>query len=134
MRSDRGNVIVEFVGVTIGMLLPVVFVASGCWSVAQAHLALRDASVSSVRGFVLAETETQGFSRMNAIVSDVVSGFGINAEQVQRVVRCSNSNCVAGGTHVTVKLNYVVKFALPLYGNFNIPISDSHTEQVDEVR
>lgn len=134
MKSDEGNVVVEFVGIVIGMLIPIIFVADACWSVAQAHLAMREAAVSSARGFVSSQGSSQGAYRMNAIVSDVVSQVGIIPSEVSRDISCSQANCLAGGTQVTVRLNYAVKFSLPIFGNINIPISDSHTEQVDEIK
>lgn len=134
MKSDRGNVVVEFVGVAIGMLIPVVFVANGCWAVAQAHLALRDAAVSSARGFVLAENSNEGAHRLNAIIADVVNSAGISPGSVTHDVSCSTSNCLAGGTYVTVRVKHQVRFEVPIFGAFTIPISDSHTEQVDEIK
>lgn len=134
LKSDSGNVIVEFVGIAIGMLIPVIFVATGCWNIAQAHLALRDAAVSSARGFVLSSTESQGYGRMNSIVNDIVADYGISPQNVVRTATCSTSNCVARGTLVTVRVRYNVKFSIPIFGNYSIPISDTHTEQVDEVQ
>lgn len=134
MNSDRGNVVVEFIGIAIGMLIPVVFVANGCWAVAQAHLALRDAAVSSARGFVLSQSVSEGVHRMNVIIADVVSSAGISPGSVTHDYSCSTSNCLSGGNQVTVRVKHEVQFEVPIFGNFAIPISDSHTEQVDEIK
>lgn len=134
MKSEEGNAVVEFIGVVVGMLIPVIFVATGCWNIAQAHMALRDAAVTSTRGFVLSKTRAEAQYRMNAIVNDVVATHGIAANRVGRTVTCSTNNCMALGNLVSVKLSYAVNFSVPIFGNFSVPISDSHMEQVDEFK
>lgn len=134
MKSDYGNVVVEFTGIAIGMLIPVLFIATGCWNIAEGHLALRDAATSSARGFVLAHSRPQAVNRMNLIVNDIVSDYGINPKSVSRKYSCSSNSCTTAGTQVTVNLRYNIKFTIPIFGTFNIPISDTHTEQIDEVK
>jgi hypothetical protein len=134
MKSDHGNVIVEFVGISVGMLVPIIFVASGAWSVAQAQFALRDAATSSARGFVQSDSVSDGSAKMKLIIADIAIQNGIDPRLIIQKITCSKSNCLTGGSQVTVNLDYAVKFSLPVFGDLTIPISDSHTEQVDEVK
>ena len=131
---DQGNVIVEFVGLVVCVMVPLAFVASSLWSVAVTQLALHNSTHGASRAYVLSETVPIAKARVAAVTSAAMSRYGIPGTTVRTVIRCSTSNCLVPGAYVTVTSSRMVTVRLPVIGARTVTVSASDTAVVDVSR
>lgn len=134
MNDDEGNVITEFIGVVIGLMIPVMFIATSCWTIVETELAMRTASESMARAYVVAPSEKVAVQRSRSILKLVLSDHGIASSQVRTRITCSQSPCLTAGAAVTVSLTRKTTASIPGFGSRTVTQSQSHTATVDQVR
>lgn len=131
MTNTHGNVVVEFVGVVVGLMLPLVYVGSACWDVARVQLALRTAAHSGSRAYVLSPNARVATSRLGTVVSTALQDAGVSATGTIRRVSCSQTPCLTPGGYVTVSLTRPVAVAVPVLGTWTVRMTASDTSVVD---
>jgi Flp pilus assembly protein TadG len=134
MRDDSGNVIAEFVGVVVGLMIPVMFIATSCWSFVETDLALRAAAESMARTYVVSPNQSVAQQRSRAVLRVVLKDHGIPTSQVTSKVSCSASPCLTAGSAITVTLKRKTSVTVPGFGIRALNQTQSHTAIVDEVR
>lgn len=138
-RDDSGSAIVEFLGLAVLLLLPLVYVLLTVFSVQRAAYAVSSASREAARVFVAAEDSATGEARAAAAVEIVLRDSGLSAGPGSMEVSCSARPCLTPGATVTVVLLHEV--ALPLSPPFlaqavpaSVSVTGQHVEVVDRFR
>ena len=134
MRDDSGNVIAEFVGVVVGLMIPVMFIATSCWNFVETELALRTATESMARTYVVSPNQSVAQQRSRAVLRVVLRDHGIPISQVTSKVSRSASPCLTAGSAITVTLTRKTSIPVPGFGIRALNQSQSHTAIVDEIR
>ena len=140
LRSDdSGSAIVEFLGLALLLLLPLVYVLITVFSVQRAAYADSSASREAARVYVAAESAADGEARAAAAVDIVLRDSGLTPGAGAMEVSCSARPCLTPGATVTVVLSHEV--TLPLAPPFldadgpaTVPVTGEHMELVDRYR
>ena len=134
MNDDQGNVIAEFVGVIVGLMIPVMFITSACGTFVSTELAMRNASESMARAYVVAPTSKVASARARAILRATLASHGIKASSVTSKITCSANPCLTGDATVTYKLSRKVTSTFPGLGRRTLTLTQAHTATVDDIR
>lgn len=134
MKDDTGNVIAEFIGVVIGLMIPVMFIVTSCWNFVETELALRTATESMARAYVVSPNQQTAIQRSQAVLRIVLRDHAIASSQVKSRITCSQSPCLTAGSAVTVTLSRKTSVSVPGFGARTMTQSQSHTSIVDEIR
>lgn len=134
--DDSGSAIVEFLGLAVLLLLPLVYVLLTVFSVQRAAYAVSSASREAARVYVAAESSADGEARAAAAVDIVLRDSGLTPGVGAMEVSCSERPCLTPGATVTVVLRHEV--TLPLAPPFldadgpaTVPVTGEHVELVD---
>lgn len=134
-NHDDGNVIIEFIGVTVSLLVPLAIIASACISVAGGYLSTDISARSAVRAFVVSEDEIT--AKRNAISTArlVADDFDGRRPNVATKISCTKRPCLSPGGFVTVKVSRDIVLNLPKFlGPRELTVASQHTLVVDELR
>ena len=135
LRSDDGNVLVEFTYLAVLLMVPLVYILILVFQVQRAAFGVTEAARQAGRAYV---TTTTGDPRVRAqtaadlAMSDQIPGFG-TAD-----VGYPEPPSLQPGSTVTVVVKYDV--TLPVLGAFfgkvqpRIPVEATHVEVVDRFR
>ena len=134
MNDDSGNVIAEFIGVVVGLMIPVIFIATSCWNFVETELALRTATESMARAYVVSANQQIAQQRSRSVLRIVLRDHNILTSQVTTKVTCENSPCLTAGSAITVTVTRKATIAFPGFGSRTLNQSQSHTAIVDEIR
>jgi hypothetical protein len=135
IKSDSGNVIVEFIGVTVALLVPLSIIANSCIMVANAYLSTDVAARSATRAFVVSSSDTNGTRAANSAVGLTALDFDRKNGGLATKITCTKSPCLTPGGFVTVKVSKEVKLNLPrALGARSVTVTSHHTSVVDELR
>lgn len=135
-RADTGTAVVEFVWLSILLLIPLAYVVIAGLSVQRAAFAETTAAREAARAYATAGSDADGERRAEAAVALAMSDQGVGWEPSGRVVDCGACTYAPGSTF-TVDLHTVV--AMPFVPDWlcgdrcvaGIPVSAHHRERVD---
>lgn len=137
-RGDSGNAMVEFVYLSILLMVPLFYVLLAVFQVQGAAFAVTEASRQAGRAFVRADTVDEGRARAAKAVQLAMRDQGVEAT-VLPTFACDPSPCdLSSGQRVEVKVRYTV--SLPFVGSFfgkdraGIPVTGTHVEYVDRFK
>lgn len=123
VSDDRGGAIVEFIAITLLLLVPVVYlvvtasrIQAGIFAAeAAAHDAARAVVVEGVRqieaGAPRSAAVDAGAARARAVVAVTVGDFGFTAEDATLELSCTAEPCLSLGSNVTADVT--VRVSLP---------------------
>lgn len=123
VRDDSGGAIVEFVALTLLLLIPVVYlvvtmsrIQAGILAAeAAAHDAARAVVVEGVRSLEQGKSHATaleaGTARSRVLVDVAAGNFGFSAEDVHVAFGCSANPCLSLGSNVTADVE--IEVALP---------------------
>jgi hypothetical protein len=132
---DNGNVIVEFIGVTIALLIPLSIIASSCIQVANAYLLTEASARTAARAYAISKNDTVGASAANSAAGLIADDFGTNDSAIKTKIFCTMKPCLTPGGFVTVSISKQVRLDLPrVFGSRTVLVSSQHTAAVDELR
>lgn len=135
IKSDDGNVIVEFIGITVALLVPLSIIASSSIMVANAYLSTDISARTASRAFVISSSDASGHRAANLAAGLVAQDFDARDAAVTTKVTCSKNPCLSPGGFVTVRVSKEVKLNLPrAFGPRSVVVSSQHTAVVDELR
>ena len=135
IKSDSGNVIVEFIGVTVALLVPLTIIANSSIMVANAYLSTDVAARSAARAFVVSSSDANGTRAANSAVGLTAQDFDRESGGVSTKISCTRSPCLSPGGFVTVRVSKEVKLNLPrALGSRSVTVTSHHTSVVDELR
>jgi hypothetical protein len=134
-NQDDGNVVVEFIGVTVSLLVPLAIIASACISVAGGYLSTDISARSAVRAFVVSADEVT--AKRNAISTSrlVAQDFDGRQPKIATKISCTKRPCLSPGGFVTVRVSRDIALNLPRFlGPREVTVASQHTLVVDELR
>ncbi len=120
VRDDSGSAIVEFIGVTVVLLVPVLYlvvtlarVQAGLFAAeAAAHDAARAVVVTGVRaleqGLSHEEALAQGEARAVAVVEVILEDFGFSTDDATVALHCTDEPCLTFGGNVVADVDVQV--------------------------
>lgn len=133
--SEEGNVLVEFIGLIVALLIPISIIAGACVSIAQSYLATDISARSASRAFVVSSNEARAVTNSRRAAAATFKDFDISKSSASVAISCSKVPCLTPGGYVTVKVSRKVNLQLPLkLGPRSILVSAQHTAVVDELR
>lgn len=135
IKSDQGNVIVEFIGITVALLVPLSIIANSSIMVANAYLSSDISARTAARAFVVSSSDASGSRAANSAAALVAQDFDSRNSAITTKISCSKNPCLSPGGFVTVKVSKEVALNLPsAFGSRSIVVSSQHTSVVDELR
>lgn len=133
MRRDDGNAMLEFVWLSVLLMVPLVYVLTTTFQVQRAAFGVTEAARQAGRAYATAEDDASGRARAEAAARLALRDQGVELDGTPRI---SASNGLAPGSTVTVEVLHRVE--LPLVGGLfqgvvppNIPVRASHVAVVD---
>ncbi|NBO25853.1 MAG: hypothetical protein EBU89_04230 [Actinobacteria bacterium] len=135
LTTDAGNVIVEFIGISVALLLPLSIIANSSILVAHAYLYTDIAARTAARAFVVSSDEVNGAKSANIAVGLAAQDFDFGKTSMNTKISCTKNPCLSPGGFVTVKVSKDVKLNLPrALGSRTVVVTAQHTSVVDELR
>jgi hypothetical protein len=135
IKADNGNVVVEFIGITVALLVPLSIIASSSTSVANAYLSTDVSARTAARAFVVSSSDAGGIRAANSAAGLVAQDFDAHNAAITTKVTCSKNPCLSPGGFVTVRVSKEVALNLPrAFGSRSVVVSSQHTAVVDELR
>ncbi|MCB7136444.1 pilus assembly protein [Cellulosimicrobium marinum] len=137
--GERGNAVVEFLGLALVLLLPVMYLVLTLGRVQAATFAVEGAARESARAFVTASSSADGAERAVVAVGLALADQGFDEADPGSAlgVSCSAAGCLApgGSVETVVRLDVPLPFvpgfvrdAVPL----SVPVEARHVVDVDE--
>jgi hypothetical protein len=136
LRGDEGSAIVEFLGVGLLLLIPLIYLILTLGEIQAATFAVHGGAREAARMLVTAPNAAQGVADAQAAVDLALADQGFSGGTLQ--LSCTTDDClVAGGTvlievHLDVPLPWVPDFvqgAVPLV----IPVSVTYPVAIDNL-
>jgi hypothetical protein len=135
LGSERGNVIVEFIGVTVALLIPISIVSGASLTVAQSYLATDIAARNGSRAFVISTNDVSANIDARSAAKLAMQDHNSMDERVEIRTICTKSPCLTPGGYVSVVVSRQIELSLPVnLGSRSIKVSARHTAIVDELR
>jgi hypothetical protein len=133
--SSDGNVVIEFIGITVALLVPLSIIASSSILVANAYLSTDISARTAARAFVVSSSDASGSRAANAVASLVAQDFDSRNSAITTRISCTRNPCLSPGGFVTVRVSKEVKLNLPrALGSRTVFVASQHTSVVDEMR
>ncbi len=139
LRDDEGSAVVEFVALTMILLVPLVYLVLVVGRLQAATFAAEGAAREAVRVFVESDEVTDAAPRALAAAGVALADQGLDDDPADVVSIACSAACLAPGSEVTadvrlrVPLPFVPAFvrgAVPL----EVPVAARRTAVVDEYR
>ncbi|MEN0130762.1 MAG: hypothetical protein AAGC49_15090 [Brevundimonas sp.] len=139
-RGDEGSAVVEFLGVTLVLLVPLVYLVLVLGRVEAATFAVEGAAREAARAYVRADSADEGAARALAAVGVALRDQGFVDDPADALtITCSKDPCLTPGGNVEAQVLIVVP--LPFVPSFvrdavplEIPVSATRAAAVDEYR
>jgi Flp pilus assembly protein TadG len=132
-RDDRGNAMIEFVYLSVLLMVPLVYLLTTVFQVQRAAFGVTEAARQAGRAYATAETGAAGAGRASAAASLALGDQGL---VLAEPVEVSAPDGLAPGAEVRVVVRHRV--VLPLVGGLfrgavppSIPVQASHLAVVD---
>jgi len=132
VSRDRGTATVEFVWLSILLLVPVVYVLIAVFQVQSAAYGTAAASRSAARAFLQAPDPASGERRAEAAVKLAMGDQGVTATNIRISCLPSPSSCLQPGSSVRVEV--VARQRLPLTPSIlgddlgSVTVDSTHTQ------
>ncbi|QJW38514.1 pilus assembly protein [Cellulosimicrobium protaetiae] len=135
--AERGSAVVEFLGVALVLLLPVMYLVLTVGRVQAATFAVEGASREAARAFVTAPSSDDGARLAGAAVALALDDQGFDAGPDSLAVACSATPCLEPGGEVSavVRLDVPLPFVPAFVGDavpLAVPVEARHVASVDE--
>ena len=138
-RSERGSAVVEFVFLTVLLMVPLFYLVMTVSRVQAGSYAASTAAREAGRAYVTAVDEASAGARAEAAARLAFEDQGFNADESGLSMRCDGTPCLRPDGRVEMTATVVVP--LPLVPSFarrvvplEVPISASHVGVVDRFR
>ena len=138
-RGDDGNAMVEFVYLSILLMIPLFYVLLAVFQVQGAAFAVTEASRQAGRAFVRADSPDEGRARATKAVQLALHDQSVTDDSVVPTFVCDPPPCdLTSGQRVETTVRYTV--SLPFVGGIfgkgraGIPVTGTHVEYVDRFK
>ena len=135
-RADDGSVVLEFVVIAMGILVPLPYVALAVMHATGAAMATAQAARSAARAFSDAATPAQGVHLARAAAQLAFADHGLVLPGNAMRVTCRGS-CLAPGSRVSVDIDWRVPLPAPVPvvdKALSIPLHSHQDLQIDDLR
>ncbi|WP_019137745.1 hypothetical protein [Cellulomonas massiliensis] len=139
LGDEEGSAVVEFLGVTLVLLVPLVYLVAVLGRVEAAAFAVEGAARDAARAYVVADEERAG-DRATTAVAIALADQGFDDDAARSVaVACSGDPCLTPGGDVTatVTVRVPLPFVPPLVRDvvpLEVPVTATRTAAVDAFR
>jgi Flp pilus assembly protein TadG len=138
LHGEDGNALLEFVYLSVILMVPLVYLLLAVFSVQAAAFGVTEAARQAGRAFATAGDPATGYQRAQEAVRLALSDQHIDADVVPELT-CSPAPCdLAPGQRVVTSVAYTVQ--LPFVGGIfgkghaGIPVRGRHVEVVDRFK
>nr|WP_129337532.1 pilus assembly protein [Cellulomonas endophytica] len=138
--GEAGSAVVEFLGVALLLLVPLVYLVLVLAQLQAAGFAVEGAARDAARAYAVAEDPAAGAGRAVAAVGLALADQGVPADPARALtLGCSGADCLAAGSTVTATVRVavplpfvpaVVRDVVPV----EVPVSATRTAAVDRFR
>lgn len=135
--AERGSAVVEFLGVALVLLVPVLYLVLTAGRLQAATFAVEGASREAARAFVTAPTADDGARLAGAAVALALDDQGFPPATDGLSIECTGDPCLEPGGEVVARVRLDV--SLPLVPSFvravvplAVPVEAQHVASVDE--
>lgn len=138
-RGEEGSAVVEFLGLALVLLVPLVYLVLVVGRLEAATFAAEGAAREAVRVYVASDDPAQAPARAVAAAGVAIADQGLDDDPAGALsIACSDA-CLAPGSEVTVgvRLTVPLPFVPPLVRRavpLEIPVTAQRTGVVDEYR
>lgn len=129
-RGDEGSAVIEFVGLVLLLLIPVLYLVLSVGRVQAAAFAVEGAARDGARLAVRSPDEATAVSRARAVTALALTDQGLPADGAEVRVRCDPRGCNTPETRIEVRVRTAVPLPF-LPGRGAVPVSATHTMTVD---
>jgi len=127
-RTDDGSAVVEFVWLSVVLLVPVVYIVLAGMTVQRTAFAVTGAVRDAGRAYTAAGSDAEGRARAALAAKLTLQGSHVDLAPDALVISCTPEPCAyAPGSAVTVRLRVDVH----LLGFGVVPVRAHHTERID---
>lgn len=138
--GDRGSALVEFLGISLVLLVPIVYLVLVLGRIQAATFATEGAAREAARVYVAADDAQQGSTRAVTAVAVALTDQGFEDDPVGALeVRCSADPCLTPGAEVAATVQ--VRVPLPFVPGFvrelvplDVPVTAERVAPVDAYR
>jgi Flp pilus assembly protein TadG len=137
-RGEDGNAMVEYVYLSLLLLIPLFYALIAVFQIQSAAFAVAEASRQAGRAFARADSVDQGLARAQLAVQLAMKDQGV-AGTVEPRFACDPGPCdLSAGQRIETTVSYTV--SLPFVGSFfgtgraGIPVTGRHVEFVDRFK
>lgn len=135
-KAEDGSALVEFVWLSVILMIPLVYIVLSALSVQRASFAVTEAAREGARAYATAGSDAEGERRAEQAIALAMGDQGVNWSPSGRVVDCGDCTYTPGSVFV-VRLN--TRVALPFVPSWlcgsrcvaGITVSAHHTERID---
>ncbi len=139
-RQDDGNAVVEFLGLALVLLVPLVYLVLVLARVEAAGYAVEGAAREAARTYVAAQDADSASARALAVTGVALADQGFDDDPAQALaITCEQQPCLRPDAHVEARVQVVVD--LPLVPGFvrdvvpmSLRVDARHVAVVDEFR
>jgi hypothetical protein len=129
---DDGSVVLEFVVIAMGVLVPLLYIALAVMHTTGAAMATSQAARSAARAFSVASSPAQGLVLARAAARLAFADHGLTLPADALHLSCSRE-CLAPGSRVSVDIDW--RAPLPVVGRaVAIPLHSRQDLQIDDMR
>ncbi|BDO41616.1 pilus assembly protein [Cellulomonas sp. NTE-D12] len=137
--DDSGNAVVEFLGLAVTLLVPLVYLVLVLGRLQAGTFAADAASRDAARAYAGAQTADAGAARALAAVGVALGDQGFDAAPADVLRLTCSAECLAPGTEVdaVVQLRVPLPFVPPFVRSavpLEIAVSAEHAAMVDDYR
>ncbi|MGO1316412.1 MAG: pilus assembly protein [Cellulomonadaceae bacterium] len=138
-REDTGSAVVEFLGVAVVLIVPLVYLILILARVQAASFAADGAARDAARAYARAADAVQGASRAATAVDMAFVDQGFAPGEARLEVVCSAAQCLVPGSSVEARVAIEVTFPGVPVGlsdglSLHVPVTAAHTVVVDPLR
>lgn len=138
--ADSGSALVEFLGISLVLLVPVVYLVLVLGRIQAATFAAEGAAREAARVYVAADDAAQGAARATTAVGIALVDQGFDDDPAAALdVRCSADPCLTPGAEVaaTVQVRVPLPFVPTFVGDvvpLEVPVTAERVAPVDTYR
>lgn len=132
--ATRGNVSIEFIAISIFLLIPICYITVSALAVAQTFLTITGAARTGARVFVTQETDTAAHIKGLQTARRQLEIGQINNAEFSVNFSCTEKPCLTSNGYVTATIKGSKSIALPLINPVKVALVSSQTMEVDAFR
>jgi len=139
-HRDAGSSVVEFLGLSLVLLVPLVYLVVTLGRLEAAAFAVEGAAREAARTYVAADDAASAAAHAVAVTGVALQDQGFEDDPAHALnIACEQAPCLQPGAHVEARVQ--VRVPLPLVPGFvrdvvplEVPVSASHVAAVDTYR